>query len=66
MYEKGGGYGMMQANDNVYKNTDLKETFESKEKEDSFYTPENKKRLLKSIRQLETIGGTVHEVNLDD
>ena len=57
---------MVQANDNVYKNTDLKKQFEAKEKRDSFYTPENKKRLLKSIRQLETTGGTVHEVNLDD
>lgn len=57
---------MVQANDNVYKNTDVKKQFEDKEKEDSFYTPENKKRLLKSIRQLETTGGTVHEVNLDD
>lgn len=55
---------MVQANDNVYMNTDLKKQFE--DKENSFYTPENKKRLLKSIRQLETIGGTVHEVNLDD
>lgn len=57
---------MVQVNDNVYKNTDLKEQFEAKEKRDSFYTLENKKRLLKSIRQLETTGGTVYEVNLDD
>lgn len=64
MYEKGDGYGMVQANNNVYKNTDLKKQFE--DKENSFYTPENKKRLLKSIRQLETIGGTVHDVKLDD
>ena len=57
---------MVQTNDTIYKNTDLKKQFEDREKEDSFYAPENKKRLLKSIKQLETTGGTVHEVNLDD
>lgn len=57
---------MIQVNDNVYKNVDLKKQFEDKEKEDLFYTSVNKKRLLKSIKQLETTGGTVHEVKLDD
>ncbi len=33
---------------------------------DPFYSSENQARLLKSIAQMETTGGTFHEVNLDD
>lgn len=33
---------------------------------DPFYSRENIERLKKSIAQMETTGGTVHEVNLDD
>ena len=33
---------------------------------DPFYSSSNMKRLEKSIAQLETTGGTVHEVNMDD
>lgn len=33
---------------------------------DPFYSEENMARLKKSIAQMETTGGTVHEVNLDD
>ena len=33
---------------------------------DPFYSDENMARLQKSIAQMESSGGTVHEVNLDD
>ena len=33
---------------------------------DPFYSDENMARLRKSIAQMETTGGTIHEVNLDD
>lgn len=33
---------------------------------DPFYSEDNIKRLKKSIHQFETVGGTIHEVNLDD
>ena len=33
---------------------------------DPFYSDENMKRLKKSIAQMESTGGTIHEVNLDD
>ncbi len=33
---------------------------------DPFYSAENMERLKKSIAQMETNGGTIHEVNLDD
>lgn len=33
---------------------------------DPFYSAENMDRLRKSIAQMETSGGTVHEVSLDD
>ena len=33
---------------------------------DPFYSEENMTRLKKSIAQMETAGGTVHEINLDD
>lgn len=33
---------------------------------DPFYTDENMERLRKSIVQMESTGGTIHEVNLDD
>ena len=33
---------------------------------DPFYSDENMARLRKSIAQMESTGGTVHEVNLDD
>lgn len=33
---------------------------------DSFYSEENMLRLRKSIAQMETDGGQIHEVNLDD
>lgn len=33
---------------------------------DPFYSDENMERLRRSIAQMETGGGTVHEVNLDD
>jgi len=33
---------------------------------DPFYSDENFARLRKSIAQMETTGGIVHEVNLDD
>lgn len=33
---------------------------------DPFYSPENMERLRKSIAQMETTGGTVHEVPYDD
>ncbi len=33
---------------------------------DPFYSEENMQRLHRSIVQMETSGGTVHEVNLDD
>ena len=34
--------------------------------EDPFYSEENLARLRRSIAQMESTGGTVHEVNLDD
>lgn len=40
--------------------------FEIKASNDPFYSQENIDRLQKSIAQLESTGGTVHEVNLDD
>ncbi|MCI6009470.1 MAG: type II toxin-antitoxin system RelB/DinJ family antitoxin [Anaerostipes hadrus] len=40
--------------------------FEITAENDPFYTPANKERLKKSIHQLETIGGTIHEVDFDD
>lgn len=33
---------------------------------DPFYSEENLTRLRRSIAQMESTGGTVHEVNLDD
>lgn len=33
---------------------------------DPFYSQNNMDRLRKSINELETKGGTIHEVNLDD
>lgn len=33
---------------------------------DPFYSDENMERLRRSIAQMESTGGTVHEVNLDD
>ena len=33
---------------------------------DPFYSDENMARLRKSIAQMKSFGGTVHEVNLDD
>ena len=33
---------------------------------DPFYSEENMARLRKSIAQMETTGGTIHEVNLND
>ena len=33
---------------------------------DPFYSDENMARLRKSIAQMDSSGGTVHEVNLDD
>ena len=33
---------------------------------DPFYSDENIKRLKKSIAQMETTGGTIHEAGLDD
>ena len=33
---------------------------------DPFYSDENMARLTKSIAQMESTGGTIHEVNLDD
>ncbi|HIS30991.1 MAG TPA: type II toxin-antitoxin system RelB/DinJ family antitoxin [Candidatus Limivivens intestinipullorum] len=33
---------------------------------DPFYSDENMARLRKSIAQMESTGGTIHEVNLDD
>ena len=33
---------------------------------DPFYSKENLARLRRSIAQMESTGGTVHEVNLDD
>ena len=33
---------------------------------DPFYSEENMERLRRSIAQLESTGGTVHEVDLDD
>lgn len=40
--------------------------FEIKANEDPFYSKANIERLKKSIAQLESTGGTVHEVKLDD
>ncbi len=33
---------------------------------DPFYSEENMRRLRKSIEQMETSGGQIHEVNFDD
>lgn len=33
---------------------------------DPFYSDENMARLRKAIAQMESTGGTIHEVNLDD
>lgn len=40
--------------------------FEISAESDPFYSAANIERLKKSINQMETTGGTVHEVNLDD
>ena len=40
--------------------------FEIRADNDPFYSPENMARLKKSIAQMETTGGTIHQVNLDD
>ncbi len=39
--------------------------FEVSAENDVFYSPENIARLERSINQMETTGGTVHEVNCD-
>lgn len=40
--------------------------FEISAQNDPFYSSDNMARLKESIEQMETTGGTVHEVNLDD
>ncbi len=40
--------------------------FEISAESDPFYTPANLARLKKSIAQMESTGGTIHEVDLDD
>lgn len=40
--------------------------FEISAESDPFYSQANITRLNKSIEQMETSGGTIHEVNLDD
>lgn len=40
--------------------------FEISSERDPFYSAANMARLRKSIAQMESTGGTVHEVNLDD
>ena len=40
--------------------------FEISARNDPFYSPENMERLRRSIAQMETTGGTVHEVDYDD
>ena len=40
--------------------------FEISSDSDPFYSSANMARLKKSIQQMETTGGTVHEVNYDD
>lgn len=40
--------------------------FELTADSDPFYSEENMKRLNRSVYQLETGGGAVHEVNVDD
>lgn len=40
--------------------------FEISSESDPFYSTANIARLKKSIAQMETTGGTVHEVNFDD
>ncbi len=40
--------------------------FEISAENDPFYSQSNMIRLKKSIEQMETTGGTIHEVNLDD
>ena len=36
------------------------------EETDPFYSPQNMERLRRSIAQMETTGGTIHEVRYDD
>lgn len=40
--------------------------FEISAGSDPFYSEENMERLKRAMEQMETRGGTVHEVNLDD
>lgn len=40
--------------------------FEISSESDPFYSVDNMARLKKSIAQMESTGGTVHEVNFDD
>ena len=40
--------------------------FEISAEKDPFYSPTNIERLKKSIAQMESTGGTIHEVNFDD
>lgn len=40
--------------------------FEISTDKDPFYSNENIELLKKSIKQMETTGGTIHEVSLDD
>ncbi len=40
--------------------------FEISAESDPFYSHENMEKLRKSIAQMESTGGTIHEVNLDD
>ena len=40
--------------------------FEISAANDPFYSPNNMKRLKKSIAEMEKTGGTIHEVNPDD
>ena len=40
--------------------------FEISADKDPFYSPTNIERLKKSIAQMESTGGTIHEVNFDD
>lgn len=40
--------------------------FEISAESDPFYSQSNMQRLKKSMEQMETTGGTIHEVNLDD
>ena len=54
---------MAQTNINIRMDEELKKQFDNSSDSDPFYSSANMARLKKSIQQMETTGGTIHEVD---